>query len=104
MLLQRIRDTTLDDAMWKAAVKDIKNGGYQEIHRLEREIKDEKKSQDNIIASLSAISNEKMVQRAQARFEASERHIAGTTTPGLSQAEAAAAGLLASASSIGAHH
>lgn len=75
MLVERIQTTTLDERLWQNALETVNHGGHEEIQRIEREIQTEKRSQDNIIASLGTLTNETMVRRAEAQFEAAERRV-----------------------------
>jgi hypothetical protein len=62
--------------MWESALTNTQQGNFEEIRRIEGEITQEKRAQDNIIASLGKLTNEEMIQRAQANYEASSRRIA----------------------------
>src|SRR5574341_1073659 len=61
--------------MWQAAIRSTRQGNHAEIQRLENDIKGEKQAQDNIIATLSKLTNEEMIFRAQAQYEAAGRRI-----------------------------
>jgi len=75
MLLERLQATTIDESMWESALTSTQQGNFEEIRRVENEIKQEKEAQDNIIATLSKLTNDEMIHRAQANYEASTRRI-----------------------------
>lgn len=75
LLLERLQATTIDEALWESALSSTQQGNFEEIRRIEGEIKREKQGQDNIIASLAKLTNEEMIQRAQANYEATGRRI-----------------------------
>ncbi|MCL4880442.1 MAG: recombinase family protein [Anaerolineae bacterium] len=75
MLLDRLQATTLDESLWAAALHSSQEGNFAEIRRIEGEIKHEKQAQDNIIASLGKLTNDEMILRAQANYEAAARRI-----------------------------
>jgi DNA invertase Pin-like site-specific DNA recombinase len=76
MLLERLQATALDESMWESALTSTQQGNFAEIRRLENDIRQEKQAQDNIIATLSKLTNDEMIHRAQANYEASTRRIA----------------------------
>ncbi|MDX2159895.1 MAG: recombinase family protein [bacterium] len=75
MLLERLRDTTIDETAWAAALASVENVDQSELRRLKAAIRQAEMAKDNIIANLGLLSNAEMVARAQARFEAADREI-----------------------------
>ncbi|KAB2902374.1 MAG: recombinase family protein [Anaerolineae bacterium] len=75
MLLARLQSTVVDEALWQAAISNTHQGNFEDIRRLENEIRQEKQAQDNIIATLGKLTNEEMIHRAQAQYEAAARRI-----------------------------
>ncbi len=76
MLLARLRDTTIDEAAWAAALASVENVDQSEVRRLKAAIRQAETAKDNIIASLGLLSNAEMVARAQANFEKADYEIA----------------------------
>jgi len=76
MLLERLRDTTIDEAAWAAALASFENVDQSEVRRLKAAIRQAETAKDNIIASLGLLSNAEMVARAQAHFEKADYEIA----------------------------
>ncbi len=76
MLLARLRDTTIDEAAWAAALASFENVDQSEVRRLKAAIRQAETAKDNIIASLGLLSNAEMVARAQAHFEKADYEIA----------------------------
>jgi len=75
MLLARLRDTTIDEAAWAAALASVENVDQAEVRRLKAAIRQAEAAKDNIIANLGLLSNAEMVTRAQAKFEKSDGEI-----------------------------
>jgi len=75
MLLERLRDTTIDETAWTIALASVENVDQSELRRLKAAIRQAETAKDNIIASLGLLSNAEMVARAQARFESADREI-----------------------------
>ncbi|MCK6580684.1 MAG: recombinase family protein [Anaerolineae bacterium] len=75
MLLERLRDTTIDEAAWAAALASVENVDQAEVRRLKAAIRQAETSKDNIIANLGLLSNAEMVVRAQAKFEQADGEI-----------------------------
>ncbi|MBK8034720.1 MAG: recombinase family protein [Chloroflexi bacterium] len=80
MLLARLRDTTIDEAAWAAALASFENVDQSEVRRLKAAIRQAETAKDNIIASLGLLSNAEMVARAQAHFEKADYEIANLRT------------------------
>ena len=76
MLLERLRDTTIDEAAWATALASFENVDQSEVRRLKAAIRQAETAKDNIIASLGLLSNAEMVARAQAHFEQADGEIA----------------------------
>jgi hypothetical protein len=75
VLLARLQTITLDETEWQSALTSTQSGSLEDIRQTERHIQHEQQTQDNIIASLRALSNEVMIHRAQANYEAAARQI-----------------------------
>ncbi|MEQ8671760.1 MAG: recombinase family protein [Aggregatilineales bacterium] len=75
MLLDRLKATTIDEAVWQTALASIDHGDHAEVRRLEAAIKQAQSSKDNIINSLTTLSHPEMVERAEARYKALEQEI-----------------------------
>ena len=75
MLLERLRDTTIDEAAWATALASFENVDQSEVRRLKAAIRQAETAKDNIIASLGLLSNAEMVARAQAHFEKADYEI-----------------------------
>lgn len=75
MLLERLQAITIDESMWESALTSTQQGNYQEIQRVDAQIKQEKSTQDNIIATLGRLTNDEMIYCAQANYVASARRI-----------------------------
>lgn len=75
MLLERLKATTIDEAVWQAALVSTDDGSHAEVRRLEAAIKQAEQTKDNLIASLGLLNNGDMIARTQARYEATEREI-----------------------------
>jgi ketosteroid isomerase-like protein len=76
MLLERLQATTVDESAWQAAVASVQTVDQADIRRVKAAIRQAETTKDNLIASLGLLSHPDMVQRAQARYEATEREIA----------------------------
>jgi hypothetical protein len=77
MLLERLKATTIDDEAWADAVTNKEQDNHSEVRRLENWIRTTEQTKSNIIASLGVITHPDMIARAQAKYEAAEREIAG---------------------------
>jgi len=77
MLLERLRATTIDDKAWKDAITNKQQDNHSEVRRLENWIRTIEQTKSNIIASLGLLTHPDMIARAQAKYEAAEREIAG---------------------------
>jgi hypothetical protein len=77
MLLERLKATTIDEEAWVDAVTNTEQDTHSEVRRLENWIRTAEQTKSNIIASLGVITHPEMVARAQAKYEAAEREIAG---------------------------
>ncbi len=77
MLLERLKATTIDDEAWEDAVTNSEQNNHSEVRRLENWIRTTEQTKSNIIASLGVITHPDMIARAQAKYEAAEREIAG---------------------------
>jgi hypothetical protein len=75
MLLERLQSTVVDEELWQAAINNTQQGNFEDIRRIENEIRQEKQAQDNIIATLGKLTNDEMIHRAQAQYEAAARRI-----------------------------
>ena len=75
VLLTRLQAITLDETEWQSALTSTQSGSLEDIRQIERQIQQEQQTQDNIIASLRTLSNEEMIHRAQANYEAAARRI-----------------------------
>jgi DNA invertase Pin-like site-specific DNA recombinase len=72
MLLERLEATTIDEALWQAALASHEHLDQGDIRRVQAAIRQAEQTKDNLIASLGLLSNGEMVARAQARYEATE--------------------------------
>jgi hypothetical protein len=75
VLLARLQTITLDETEWQSALMSTQSGSLEDIRQIERQIQHEQQTQDNIIASLRTLTNEEMIHRAQANYEAAARRI-----------------------------
>ncbi|MCL4880437.1 MAG: recombinase family protein [Anaerolineae bacterium] len=75
LLLERLKATTLDETSWQEAMQDEKQGGHNDVVRIEQEIRRLKQEQTNVIASLGKLTNDEMILRAQAQYEAAAHRI-----------------------------
>lgn len=69
MLLTRLKATTLNEKAWAAALAGIESVDQAEVRRIRAAIRQAESAKDNLIASLSSLSNPEMFARAQARYE-----------------------------------
>jgi len=76
MLLARLKATTVDEKAWSTALAGVENVDQAEVRRIRAAIRQSETSKDNLIASLSLLSNPEMVTRAQARYESVNFEIA----------------------------
>ncbi|CAG1009150.1 hypothetical protein ANRL4_03997 [Anaerolineae bacterium] len=75
LLLERLKATTIDEAAWQIALESLGAGDLAEVRRLESALRQAKQTKDNLIISLGSLTNAEMVERAQARFEATNGEI-----------------------------
>lgn len=75
LLLERLKATTIDEAAWQVALESLGAGDLAEVRRLESALRQAKQTKDNLIISLGSLTNAEMVERAQARFEATNGEI-----------------------------
>jgi len=75
MLLQRLEATTIDEALWQAALASHEQVDQGDIRRVQAAIRQAEQTKDNIIASLGLLTHPEMVARAQARYEAAESEL-----------------------------
>jgi hypothetical protein len=75
MLLERLQATTIDEALWQAALAGLETVDQADVRRVQTAIRQAEATKDNIIASLGLLTNPEMVKRAQARYEATEHEI-----------------------------
>ncbi|MCB9453330.1 MAG: recombinase family protein [Anaerolineaceae bacterium] len=76
LLLERLQVTTIDPAVWQAALASVAHGDHAEVRRLETAVKQAENAKDNLIASLTTLSHAEMIERAEARYVALEHEIA----------------------------
>lgn len=75
LLLERLAATTIDETAWQQALDSIQQGDQAENRRLETGIREAKRAQEHLIASLTTLSNPEMIRRAEAKYEALDREI-----------------------------
>lgn len=76
LLLERLKATTVNKAAWETALAGLENIDQAEVRRIKTAVRQAETSKDNIIASLSFMTNPEMVTRAEANYEAADRAIA----------------------------
>lgn len=75
LLLERLQATTIDEQAWQQALDSTHQGDHAEKRRIETAIRDAKRTQDNLIASLGTLSHTEMIRRAEGQYAALERDI-----------------------------
>lgn len=80
MLLERLRATTIDEALWQAALSSLDHVDQADVRRVQGAIRQAEQTKDNIIASLGLLTHPEMVARAQARYEATSHELESLQT------------------------
>jgi len=76
MLLERLKATTINEDVWQSAVMSMEDDDHADVRRVEQAIRQAKQTKDNLIASLATLNNDEMIQRVEARYEATEQELA----------------------------
>ena len=75
MLLERLKETTIDEDVWQSAILNMQDDSHADVRRVEQAIRQAHQSKDNLIASLSTLNNDEMIQRVEARYETCEQEL-----------------------------
>ncbi|MEM9954324.1 MAG: recombinase family protein [Chloroflexota bacterium] len=75
MLLERLKETTIDEDIWQTALLNMQSDSHSDVRRVEQAIRQAQQTKDNLIASLATLNNDEMIQRVEARYEATEQEL-----------------------------
>jgi hypothetical protein len=75
MLLERLKETNIDEDIWQTALLNMQSDSHSDVRRVEQAIRQAQQTKDNLIESLATINNDEMIQRVEARYEATEQEL-----------------------------
>lgn len=68
MLLDRLQATDIDDDAWQQALSEMEQSERSDLRRIQQSIKEVEKTKENLLTSLSTLSDAEMIERIQSRY------------------------------------
>jgi hypothetical protein len=76
ILLERLRATTIDEAVWAKAVADAKGSRHVDVRRIEHAIRTAENAQRSVVENLKSLAYPELVKQLEEQYIASEQEIA----------------------------
>ncbi len=76
ILLQRLRATTIDEAVWAKAVADAKGSSHVDVRRIEHAIRAAENAQRSVVENLKSLAYPELIKQLEEQYIASEQEIA----------------------------
>ena len=68
MLLERLQATDIDEDAWQTALHEMEDSERSDLRRIQQSLREVEKTKENLLTSLSTLSDTEMIERIQSRY------------------------------------